>query len=52
MKKIRRRTETEVILSDKTLMRQIKKGLAYFKKGGKGYTLEEVFGEVRRKKRR
>ena len=49
--KIRRRLETEEILLDKNLMRQIKEGLEYFKKGGKGYTLEETFGEVSRKKR-
>ena len=49
--KIRRHLETEEILLDKNLMQQIKEGLKYFEKGGKGHTLEEAFGEVSRKKR-
>ena len=48
--KIRRYLETEEVLGDKTLMRQIKEGLDYFKKGGKGVTLEEAFEEAPRKK--
>ena len=48
--KIRRRLETEEVLLDANLMRQIKEGLDYFRKGGKGYTLQEVFGEAPRKK--
>ena len=43
--KIRRRLETEEILLDKPLMRQIKEGLDYFEKGGKGHTLEDLFKE-------
>lgn len=35
--------ETLEILSDKKLMAQIRKGLAYFKRGGRGYAIEEVF---------
>ena len=50
--KIRRRLETEEILLDKNLMRQIKEGLDYFEKGGKGYTLEEVFKEEPKKSKR
>ena len=49
--KIRRRLETEDVLVDRALMRQIQEGLEYFKKGGKGYTLEETFKESPRKKR-
>lgn len=49
--KIKHRLETEEILLDKKMMRQIKEGLEYFEKGGKGYTLEEVFGESSRKNR-
>ena len=48
--KIRRRLETEEVFLDAHLMRQIREGLDYFKKGGKGYTLEEAFGETPRKK--
>ena len=36
--------ETLEILSDKKAMKQIRKSEEYFKKGGKGYTVEEVFG--------
>ena len=50
MKKIRRRLETEEVLLDKNLMRQIKESLAYFEKGGKGYSMEEVFGEGLRRR--
>ncbi len=33
------------LLSDKKAMAQIKRGSEYFKKGGKGLTIEEMFGE-------
>lgn len=36
--------ETLEIMSDPKLMAQIRRGEAYFRKGGKGYTIEEVFG--------
>ena len=48
--KIRRRLETEEILIDKALMRQIREGVDYFRKGGKGYTFEETFGESKGKR--
>ena len=48
--KLRRRLETEEILLDKKLMKQIKESLAYFEKGGKGYSMEEVFGEGLRRR--
>lgn len=37
--------ETLDVLSDPALMRQIHKSLAYFAKGGKGKSFEDVFGE-------
>jgi len=37
--------ETIEILSDKKAMRQIRKSEEYFRRGGKGYTVDEVFGE-------
>ena len=33
------------VLSDKSLMRQIRRGQRYFARGGKGVPFEEVFGE-------
>ena len=33
------------IRADKKLMKQIKQGEEYFRKGGRGYTIEEVFGK-------
>lgn len=47
--------ETLDVLSDPGLMRQIRASEAYFARGGKGLSFEEVFGEPlkpRRKKRR
>jgi len=49
--KIKHRLETEEILLDKKLMQHIKEGLAYFEKGGKGYSMEEVFEKEPPKKR-
>ncbi|MBI3318270.1 MAG: type II toxin-antitoxin system Phd/YefM family antitoxin [Candidatus Omnitrophica bacterium] len=37
--------ETLEILSDPKLMAQIRRNTAYFRRGGKGYSLEEVFGK-------
>lgn len=37
--------ETLDVLSDPAMMRQIRKSLAYYAKGGKGKTFEDVFGE-------
>ena len=37
--------ETIEILSDPKMMAQIRRSVAYFKRGGKGYTIEEVFGK-------
>ena len=37
--------ETLEILSDPEAMAQIRRGEAYFRRGGKGYTIEEVFGK-------
>ena len=37
--------ETLDVLSDPTMMRQIHHSLAYFAKGGKGRSFEDVFGE-------
>ena len=37
--------ETLDVLSDPALMRQIHEGLAYYAKGGKGLSFEDVFGE-------
>ena len=36
--------ETLDILSDPKAMAQIRRNMAYFRRGGKGYTLDEVFG--------
>ncbi len=36
--------ETLDILSDPKAMAQIRKNLAYFRNGGRGYSIEEVFG--------
>lgn len=35
--------ETLEIMSDRKLMRRIKKGRAYFERGGKGKSIDEVF---------
>ena len=37
--------ETLEILSDRRLMRQIRLGRRYFERGGKGFTIDEVFGK-------
>ncbi len=37
--------ETFEIMSDKRAMKQIRKSMAYFRRGGKGKTIEEVFGK-------
>ena len=37
--------ETLEILSDPKAMAQIKRSEAYFRRGGKGYTLDRVFGK-------
>ena len=37
--------ETLDILSDPQAMAEIRKNTAYFRRGGKGYTLDEVFGK-------
>ena len=37
--------ETLEILSDPKAMAEIRKNTAYFQRGGKGYTLDEVFGK-------
>ena len=37
--------ETLDVLGDPSMMRQLRKSLAYFAKGGKGRTFEDVFGE-------
>ena len=37
--------ETLDVLSDPAMMRQIHKSMAYFAKGGKGKSFEDVFGE-------
>ncbi len=39
--------ETLEILSDPKAMAQIRRSEAYFRRGGKGYTLDEVFGKER-----
>ena len=39
--------ETLEILSDPKLMVQIRRNEAYFRRGGKGYTLDQVFGKRR-----
>lgn len=44
--------ETLEVLSNPLLMRQIRKSLAYFAKGKKGKTFEDVFGEPAAKFRR
>jgi len=40
------------VLSDPSLMRQIRRGQRYFASGGKGLSLDEVFGEPRKRARR
>ena len=40
------------VLSDPVLMRQIRRSQRYFARGGKGLSLEEVFGEPLRRARR
>lgn len=37
--------ETLEILSDPEAMAQIRRSEAYFRRGGKGYTIDEVFGK-------
>ncbi len=37
--------ETAEILADPKAMARIRKGAAYFARGGRGYTIEEVFGK-------
>ena len=37
--------ETLEIMADKKMMKRIQKGKAYFDRGGKGKTMEEVFGK-------
>ncbi len=37
--------ETLDILGDPKAMAQLKRSEAYFRRGGKGYTLDEVFGK-------
>ncbi|HLD49682.1 MAG TPA: type II toxin-antitoxin system Phd/YefM family antitoxin [bacterium] len=37
--------ETAEILSDPKAMARIRKNIAYFNRGGRGKTIEEVFGE-------
>ena len=37
--------ETLEILSDSEAMAQIRRGEAYFRRGGKGLTIDEVFGK-------
>ena len=37
--------ETIEVLSDPQAMAQIKRSAAFFKRGGRGYALEEVFGK-------
>ena len=37
--------ETLEIMSDKKMMKQIRRSIAYFDRGGKGKTIEEVFGK-------
>ena len=39
--------ETLEILSDPEAMAQIRRSEAYFRRGGKGHTLDEVFGKER-----
>lgn len=39
--------ETLEILSDRGAMRRIRKNLRYFNRGGRGKTLDEVFGDSR-----
>ena len=38
--------ETFDIVSDKKIMKQIRKSIAYFNRGGKGKSIEEVFGKT------
>lgn len=37
--------ETQEIMADKDFYREIRRGIASLKKGGKRYSFEEVFGE-------
>ncbi len=37
--------ETFEIMADKKAMKRIRKSMAYFRRGGKGKTIEEVFGK-------
>jgi hypothetical protein len=41
--------ETQDVLSDPDLMRQIRVSERYFAKGGKGLSFEQVFGEPKRR---
>lgn len=50
--KVRKLSETEGILRDPEAMAQIRRSEEYFRKGGKGLTIEEVFGPDPPKKRR
>jgi len=43
--------ETLDVLGDPAMMRQLRKSLAYFAKGGKGRTFDDVFGEPLRSSR-
>ena len=38
--------ETLEILSDPEAMAQLRRSEAYFRRGGKGYTIDEVFGSA------
>lgn len=38
--------ETVEILSDENAMKRIRKNLRYFNRGGRGKSLEEVFGDI------
>ncbi|TMA37795.1 MAG: type II toxin-antitoxin system Phd/YefM family antitoxin [Deltaproteobacteria bacterium] len=40
------------VLSDRALMRQIQRSQRYFARGGKGLSLDEVFGEPPKRARR
>lgn len=42
--KIRKLSETEEILHNPDLVAQIRRAEAYFNRGGKGYTIDEIFG--------
>ena len=49
---IRKLSETEAILRDPEAMAQIHRSEEYFRKGGKGLTIEEVFGPESPKSKR